>query len=138
MGYLRKPRLHPRKHAKAMAEEYNLGTDVEAFEELWGLTINASLLAKLNHESAIKEVVRLIGRLRVLVDRTPSDSTSIFSPRSAIDEDGMESVHVADASAKYVIFSDHHMLFDGARQNFFATSGTETSTRRCHLDLRGQ
>ncbi|HXK59063.1 MAG TPA: hypothetical protein PLP42_04140 [Acidobacteriota bacterium] len=121
-----------RASAKEMAAKYNLyyrkekeEEDAEAFEELWGLTINASLLEKLNHQAAIVEVIRLIGRLPALLDRAPASTTSPFSPVASIDENGMGYVHTAKTEEKYVIFSDHHMLYNGSRQNYFVTSGNK-------------
>ena len=42
---------------------------------------------------------------------------------SVTDDDGFLTVQVAEAEGRYAIFSDHHMLFDGCRQNFFRDAG---------------
>lgn len=112
-----------RGSAKTMAAQYNLGNDGEAFEELWGLTINASLQEAKVHDRAVDEVVRLIGCLPVLVERAPVRPTLRNRPVKVLDEPGMEYVHVAETDRPYVIFSDHHMLFTGNRQNYFKTNG---------------
>lgn len=122
--FLSNPKMQiARGSAKSMAAHYNLGSDGEAFEELWGLTINARLVEAQVHDRAIDEVERLIGRLPALVDRAPDRATLPNRPVSVLDEPGMEYVHVAETDRPYAIFSDHHMLFDGHRQNYFETQG---------------
>lgn len=122
-----------RSTAKELAAKYNLKDDGEAFEELWGLTINASILEKQNHDAAIEEVERMIRRLSALVNRAPDENTTTFSPESVLDEPGLRFVHVAPAREKYVIFSDHHMLYDGSRQNYFVTNGN----KRLYTEILG-
>jgi hypothetical protein len=116
-----------RDSAKAYASAYNLRGDGEAFEELWGLTVNAMLFAHEAHEDAIDEVVRELRLLDDLVDAAPRSPTAFGRPVSVLGDDGFRELQVAGTAGRYVIFSDHHMLFSGCRQNFFRDGSREGS-----------
>jgi len=123
-----------RGEAVSTARVYNLGRDQEAFEELWALVIKATLLGHANYERAVAEVDRLIGRLPDLAAQAPDQPTLGRSPVVVLDEDGLRGVHVGDVADRFVVFSDHHMLNAGHRQDFFASSGN----RDLYVDiLRG-
>ena len=122
-----------RENAKSYAKAYHLpDEDVEAFEELWGLTINATLSAHANHEDAIDAVIGELGVLGELVELAPTGPTPFGRPISVLDDDGFATMQVASTNGKYAIFSDHHMLYDGHRQNFFhdGSAGDTMDNRR--------
>lgn len=112
-----------RDSAKDYAAAYHLDGDGEAFEELWGLMINATLFAHEHHDAARSEVVRELAVLADVVQAAPIAPTPFGRPVSATDDDGFLTVQVAPTEGKYAIFSDHHMLFSGCRQNFFRDGG---------------
>ncbi len=120
MGLKTSPELIlARETARGIFKAYQLRDDDEAFRELWFLLMRATVTMRQTHDDAVEEVLRSIDTLKTLVDRAPAEPTRFGSPITLVADDGLLTVQSASASGRYVIFSDHHMLPNGARQNFF-------------------
>jgi hypothetical protein len=105
--------------ALRMANKYHLDDDDAAFKEFWNLAIKASIAEHAVHEDAKVEVRRCLGLLKTLADTAPTTATTFGQPIAVVPDDAFLTTQVAPTAGNYVVFSDHHMLFDGARQNFF-------------------
>ena len=137
LDFLSSPALDiARDSAKDYAREYHLDGDGEAFEELWGLTIRAMIEGKGHHAEAVAEVTRQTLNLRALTDRVPHRITPFGRPITGLDEAAYATAQVASTSGKYVIFSDHHMIDQSNRQNFFHTgSGGASGNRDLYVEV---
>lgn len=139
-GLLKAPEMIvARDRAKKYAAAYHPEGDHEAFRALWFLTIKATLSAKAEHENALTEVLRSIDNLKLLVDRSPDEPTRFGLPITLIGDDGLLTAQVANTAGSYVIFSDHHMLPNGVRQNFFKDTavGAGDGNHGLYLEILG-
>lgn len=122
--------------AKSYAREYNLGNDEKAFDELWDLTMRARAEAAVHHVAALAEVTHQVLNLRVLADSMTHEATPFGSPVAGLSDDAFATVQVASTAGRYVIFSDHHMLDQASRQNFFRTgSGGNSGNRDLYVEV---
>ncbi|MCB6176624.1 hypothetical protein LHP98_00575 [Rhodobacter sp. Har01] len=137
--------LAARGGALNMAEAYHLDGDDEAFRILWALTTKATLAELGLHADAQAEVGRALGLLRTLADTAPATATGFGKPITVVVDDGFLTTQVAATAGRYVVFSDHHMLYHGARQNFFKhgyqaqnQSGEADSNYDLYLEILGK
>lgn len=109
--------------AKNLARAYSLGdSEDEVFEELWALTTRATIFSLTEHERLTAEVDAQLALLPRMANLAPMGTSFDGTPRMIQEEDaggGAWRVHSGDVERRYVVFSDHHMLDDGHRQEFF-------------------
>ena len=104
--------------AKATASKCGLRADeFELFEDWWALSDHARGLRDLDH---LLDAVSPMGiEVRAAVGRL----AAIFTESAEYEQRGYQHVRRVPTQGRYVVFSDHHMGFDGSRHDFFSTSG---------------
>lgn len=97
----------------SLAESYKLRStnDKKAFKELWTLWKRSNDWRDENENRIHKARNDAFQSLKAIVHGATGSQT------------GSRLVKRLPAEGKYVVFSDHHMLFHGSRQNLFRTSG---------------
>ena len=118
--------------AKATASKCNLRADeFELFEGWWALSDHARGLRDLDH---LLDAVSPMGiEVRAAVGRL----AAIFTDSAEYEQRGYQHVRRVPTEGRFVVFSDHHMGFDGSRHDFFSDVRQQRALCRGPDGLRG-
>ena len=109
---------YKRMLAKATASKCSLRpSELQLFEGWWALSEHARALRDVDHllDAASPmgiEVRAAVGRL-----------AAIFTDGAEHEQRGYQHVRRVPTEGRFVVFSDHHMGFEGSRHDFFSESG---------------
>ena len=124
---------YKRMLAKATASKCNLRADeFELFEGWWALSEHARGLRDVDH---LLDAVSPMGiEVRAAVGRL----AAIFTDSAEYEQRGYQHVRRVPTEGRYVVFSDHHMGFDGSRHDFFSDVRQQRALCRGPDGLRGR
>ena len=109
---------YKRMVAKASASNHGLRDDeFELFEAWWALSDEARGLRDVNH------LLDALSPMGIEVRQAIARVAAIFNDGAEYEQRGYQHVRRVPTEGRFVVFSDHHMGFDGSRLDFFSEFG---------------